>query len=292
MKALLLCGFALLGSAFASANQPVLWNPSVISGDATVTWIGTEEARFLRISSSSDSPSVIRLSVIPEPGVQSLFYGIDGHVRYEGVSDTSFLEMWSHYPNPEDEEKPLTYFSRTLANRGVLKNIQGDSPWRFFRLPFHRSSSSSPPQKLIINLHLKGPGIVELREQAHLNEFPHYRTMLSVPGEWWSGTFGNSLGAVLGSFIGIWGGLIGLLSGRGKARSFVMTSLLLFLILGGIFLLTGLLAVLVKQPYHVYYPLLLMGAILVPVSLSSRNSTRKRYQAQEQGKMDALDAVT
>ena len=107
---------------------------------------------------------------------------------------------------------------------------------------------------------------------------------------WWSHRQAGWIGAIAGSAFGCIGGTVGILIGRGKARRFVLASLVILPLLGAGGLVLGFIAVAMSQPWAVYYGPLLLGLLLVVIPLSQRRAARKRYEQLELRKMQAMDA--
>lgn len=107
---------------------------------------------------------------------------------------------------------------------------------------------------------------------------------------WWTDRAGGWIGGIGGGLIGVLGGTIGVLAGFGKARRFVLAMTAGLTLLGAISLIVGATAWAQGQPYAVYYPLLLGGAILVFVCGLNLPALRRRYQQMELQKMAAMDA--
>jgi hypothetical protein len=78
---------------------------------------------------------------------------------------------------------------------------------------------------------------------------------------------------------------------RRKARRLVLTTMLALVGLCIVSLVTGGITLVVRQPYAVLFPLLLIGVILVAVFGSGYRTTRRGYEETELRKMHALDAV-
>ncbi len=99
--------------------------------------------------------------------------------------------------------------------------------------------------------------------------------------------YGGIAGGVLGSLGGILGAMAGTLAPKGKGRSFVLGAFTLMILIGAGHLLLGLYALANRQPYGIWYPLVLIGSILTIVMGSLRPVVRKRYQEAEARKMEA-----
>lgn len=78
---------------------------------------------------------------------------------------------------------------------------------------------------------------------------------------WWNEEHIGWVGSAIGGTLGVLGGAVGTLAGLRRARTFVLTSSLILAVLGVVFLGGGVVAYLDGQPYHVYFPLLLSGAV-------------------------------
>jgi hypothetical protein len=108
---------------------------------------------------------------------------------------------------------------------------------------------------------------------------------------WWTSHDGFLLGAIGGSVIGIlgglYGGLIGVLAPKGIGGRVLVPIHIGFVVVGIVSLITGLIAVFMHQPYHVFYPLLLCGGILTFVMGGLLPLVVIRYRQADTRKMDA-----
>lgn len=105
-------------------------------------------------------------------------------------------------------------------------------------------------------------------------------------------TFGALFGAIVGggggTLIGIFGGVAGsYLIPRGKGRGFVLGTLVTVAGLGLVMLAIGIYALVVGQPYGIWYPILLCGVIFSVVCGSMVPAIRKQYAAAEQRRLEA-----
>ena len=99
--------------------------------------------------------------------------------------------------------------------------------------------------------------------------------------------YGGIGGGLLGSLGGILGAVAGALAPKGKGRGFILGAFTFLTAVGAANLLLGIYAVIERQPYGIYYPLLLIGVILTAICGSLRPVVRKRYEEAERRKMDA-----
>ena len=109
--------------------------------------------------------------------------------------------------------------------------------------------------------------------------------------EWWdaqtAGLVGGILGGGLGALAGIFGALAGTLAPRGIARTFVIGTHVTILGVGVALLLAGVYALLVGQPYHVFFPLLLPGFVICAVMGPLLPVVGSRYRQAEQRRIEA-----
>src|SRR5262245_2302780 len=103
--------------------------------------------------------------------------------------------------------------------------------------------------------------------------------------EWWNahdgaliGTFAGAGGGVLG---GVFGSLIGVLAPRGIGRRVIVPLHIAVVLSGAACLVAGVVAVIAGQPYHVFYPLLLIGGILTLVMGGLLPVVLARYRQAE-----------
>lgn len=238
----------------------------------------------LKLEHAGTGPASFTLVEVSDPGISELTYAVTGQVRYEDVAGTSYLEMLNYFADGS------WFFSRTLADVGPLASISGSSDWRDFQLPamLGEDPSTAMPDRLVLNLHLEGPGTVYLSELrlAHIET-----SAIGVPaGAWWSDRTGGLVGGIAGSLLGLIGASIGGLTGSGRGRPVVMALLMLMIVIGSISLVTGIVALVMSQPYGVAYPLLLLGVLSAGLGGMLFPGIRKRFDEVELRRMQALDA--
>jgi len=236
----------------------------------------------LKVDHRQSEPDSVALLVIEEPGVRASQYALTGKVRYEDVEGTGYLEMWNCFP---DGGK---YFTRTLASHGLLRSLEGSSDWRDFSLPFIITEGHERPERLIVNLTFDGAGTVYLGPLC-LVEYADGEDPLAVSGAWCGDRTAGLVGGIAGAVFGCLGGLIGILAGKGKARRLVMGLTAAIVPLGVAIFAAGVVALVLKQPYCVYYPLLLLGGLSAVIMAPMRRSLRHRYEQIELRKMEAMD---
>ena len=82
-----------------------------------------------------------------------------------------------------------------------------------------------------------------------------------------------------------------MLASLGRARLFVFGALYLLIVAGAGMLITGFTALLMKQPYAVYYPLLLIGVLATVLPLGLLPRMKQHYAELELRKMQARDRL-
>jgi hypothetical protein len=210
---------------------------------------------------------------------QSPGYVVHGKVRYRDVEGTAYLEMWSVMPNGD------RYFSRTVADFGPMRNIQGTSDWREFELPFNLMGTKPESVTLEINVVMPGKGTIEVSELT----LSHLPTSVGWFDNRTSGWIGSVMGCVVACFGALGGILAGFLMPRGKGRRLITGMFVFGIVVGAILLVVGMTALLSGQPYHVWYSFLLPGGIMIAVFSLVLPGIRKRYEQVELSKMQALD---
>ncbi|MHC4824257.1 MAG: hypothetical protein ACYTEP_09590 [Planctomycetota bacterium] len=117
--------------------------------------------------------------------------------------------------------------------------------------------------------------------------------LLQDPTPWFSTETSAMVGGFGGAAVGILGGCVGAAAGvlapKGKGRGFVLGTMTSCAALGVLVLIAGIYALIVGQPYGVWYPLVLLGALLTGVIGGLIPMVRKRYAEAEQRRLDADD---
>jgi hypothetical protein len=103
--------------------------------------------------------------------ITSTHYAIVGRLKYTNVSAGSYLEMLSYFAPEKEGGAEGWYFSRTLADAGPMAKLEGTDEGRDFILPFDASGTKTKLVRIVLNLHLGGPGAVELSD-VKLVQYP------------------------------------------------------------------------------------------------------------------------
>lgn len=230
----------------------------------------------LRVEGTGE-PRVVTLLTIDSPRIAGTRYLVSGQVRYEGVEGVGYLEMWSHFPGGG------RFFSRGLVEIGPMAKLTGTSGWRAFALPFDATGASGMPTRLVLNVVLQGRGTVDVGPVSLTSQDA------GTAGAWWPERTGGLIGAVAGGVVGCLGALIGTLTSLGRARRLVVAAATGLVIAGAAAFVAGIVAVTGSQPYAVWFPLTICGALGAVLPLGLLPTIRRRYEERELRAMRAQD---
>ena len=250
-------------------------------------------SRSILINKKLNQDSQYQVMEIQAPSIQTAAYALQGEVAYELSGEPGYLELVSFFPGKNNDHQ--SYFTRSMAEKGALGQLKGTKEWRPFILPFYRNASGNlldieipPPNRLILNVIIPDSGVVALRniELVNLTRQPD---LMAAPGQWWPQTRGSLVFGLLGTLIGVLGGVIGYVSKKPKAQFFIDQAILISIGLGSVFVIIGVIAAILNQPYHVVFPLLLTGCILLFVFGLVKRKRFIQKRALELRRMDSFD---
>jgi len=286
MKTILLLLTAIMVTAAARADEQVIstfsWKELADAGNLTAGALTGDNA--LKVENHGPGAMSATVLTIVQPKITTDFYSVTGEVRYDDVEGDGFLEMWSHFG------ETAAYFSRTLGITGPMAKLTGTSDWRTFTLPFNAKGASSRASKLVVNVYLPSKGSVLLRN-LKLVQSTSFDAATAHSGGGWSGRTAGIVGGVGGVLIGCLGAVIEWLAVRGKAQRFVVNAVRVLIGVGVASALGGFAAVALRQPYGVWYALLLLGVLVVVIFPFRLRSYQDRYRAFELRRMTSMDAT-
>lgn len=112
-----------------------------------------------------------------------------------------------------------------------------------------------------------------------------------IAAEWWTGSTAGWIGGLGGGGVGLLGALLGGIGGplaqKGRARPLVVGGFVGAIALCALSLGAGLVALALGQPYHVWYPLVLPGAIGTLVFSVLLPQLLRAYARAEQRRVEA-----
>lgn len=111
------------------------------------------------------------------------------------------------------------------------------------------------------------------------------------PTPWFSAHTANLIGGWGGATVGVLGAIVGSTVGtmapKGQGRGFVLGLMGFCIVLGAIVFGTGITAVSLGQPYAIWYPLVMLGALPAGIMGALFPMVRRRYAEAEQRRLDA-----
>jgi len=233
----------------------------------------------LKIENTNETPQDFLLLKISDPSVIKKAQVFYCELKCENVSGEGSLRLWSRFPPAASGSDVIN------ARQDDHLHLSGTSNWKPHHLEIIPDEPAGWPRfwpnQFEVGLYLPGHGTVYVRPVK----------LLGVVSSWWSPQQAGLIGGIGGSLIGCLGGLIGLLVSKGRARNFVLASVKCFIVLGILLTIAGLLAAVLKQPYAVWYALLLPGVILVFVFSLNLHSIQRRYDELEIRRMTSMDAT-
>jgi hypothetical protein len=246
----------------------------------------------LKIANTNVTALQLQLLKISKPSISKKLYAIKGEIKYENVQGDGYLEMWNFFPPINPGMPEGRYFSRTLGVGGEMGKLSGTANWRAFMLPFDSTGGSTLPTRLEINIFLPGKGTVYVGP-VKLVEYTGslFGAGVTPPNAWWSDQAAGLIGGIGGGTLGCLGSLLAWLAWKGLARRFVVVAAWLLIGLGVASGLGGVVALTLKQPYAVWFPLLLGAALLLGIIPFRLRSYLKHYEDLELRRMTAIDAL-
>jgi len=232
------------------------------------------DVECLLIESSASDPFNAEIFAVTEPGVTQPAYALRARIRYDDVEGRGYFEMWNYFPDGG------AYFTRTLAVTGPMASLSGSSDWRDLALPFSAAGTPQRPSKLVVNLVLSGKAKIWV-EPPVLYQYGENESPVSASTAWWTDRQSGMIGGIGGGVVGLLAALVGVFCSLGRARSLVLGLMLVAVVAGVIAFFSGVIALFLRQPYGVWYPLMLGGGLSALLFGALRPGVRKRYTERE-----------
>ncbi len=242
---------------------------------ATVHGPGGEATTAIQLAAGGKI-SIYTLAVSELPRISSSDYVLRGRVKYNNHVPGSYLELLNDFGDQG------TYFTRTLADDGPMKKLDGTSDWRDFELPFH-AQPGMVPKRLTLKAFLPVNCRIAVAE-------PLVVVPLNQLEGWWNERQAGLIGGSLAAIVLVLGCLVGLSAAASKplpTASLCGAGLAICVAA----LLVGLAAGNAGQPGHVVYPPLLIGAAGACVFGFTLRGVAHRSQIEELRRMSAADVV-
>ena len=243
-----------------------------------------------KVENDQSVPKTERIATI-EYKPKSSVYVLRGRVRHHEIEGESYFQVLHVMPDGS------RYYSRTLTESEMQRRIPGTNGWREFELPFNLMGAKPELVTLEIDAIMRGKGTIEVTELtvsdlSGIDLTSAFR--LPASGEWFDARTGNMGGGIGGTLMGCYGALFGILCGilvpLGKGKRLLYGMILFAFVMGVFSLVVGITAVFCGQPYHVWYPFVLLGGITIFVFPAPYLTIRQQYAQVELRKMQALDA--
>jgi hypothetical protein len=200
---------------------------------------------------------------------QAARYAANGPLNY---NDAAFGLISSTPPNVSGGDE--------ITNR-LWIDFGGTSNWKRYSFLRIAKMNENPPDSVELIVQLPGPGTIYLRPIK----------IRGVTQDWWGAALAGVAAGIGGTLFGCCGALIGCLAAMGKARRFVLATTKCLIALGIILTIAGVAAVVSRQPYFIYYPLVLVGGVLTFVFSINLYPIKRRYEDQEIRRMASMDAT-
>jgi hypothetical protein len=261
----------------------------------------------LKIENTNSTPLEIDLLEITNASILNQLHSISCDIKYENVENTHGNSSSSLHKMVESSQmitmdmgsiKYNTWGAGGLETtrlllpdapggdvktNGSYSLIAGTSNWLPCGLPVALFSETDLV-RVDLKLFLPGTGTVYLRPVKLMGYTQRgLSPQLGV-------VIGVSAG-LGGAGIGCFGALIGCLVGMGKARRFVLAMAKIFIGLGILLMMAGIIAAACHQPWPVWYSLLLAGFVLTIVFSVNLYPIKRRYDELEIRRMTSMDAA-
>jgi hypothetical protein len=251
----LLTLLTLAAAGRANTDTPLLVEPAEV--------IGTDGTTRVTIASSD------RLDFSTHEA-----HFLRGEVMFENVEGIARLVVRGEFASNRHRTMEPVF----VANPN--NEVTGSSDWLRFVSIVQPIGGKEKPTRIHLEVTMPGKGVVRVRDVVL-----EARNRLA----WWSSRTSGLIGAAVGTSVGILGAVIGVLGPRGKGRRITIIGFALGMTVGAACLLVGLVALFSRQPYAVWYPLVLTGVLLCVTLPVIAMVIRKAQTQQELNRMRAAD---
>ena len=218
------------------------------------------------IKAQTETGATVRLFEVADPGIDNMTLVYEALVRTE-MSGRAYLQMWCRFPAKGE------FFSL-----GLDTEAQGTRGWTLMRTSFFLKKGEKP-DLIRLNLVLEGKGSAWIKDIR----------LLRGTSPWFDIGWASYSGAIAGCVLGLWGALVGTLGARGKARRFVIGSTWTIVVACSIVLAAGAAALIARQPYEIWFPLALIGALGTTIPAAHLMQMSRAYREAERRRMSAQD---
>lgn len=261
-------GGSSAGVAWSELREGGALHAGEITGEGHLRVEGTDE----RVHVATFGTGALREDV----------WSLRGRVRHE-VEGKAYFEMWSELSDGS------RYFTRGLADSGVLGAMRSNSGWRPFVLPFFSKAEAPEPACVELHVVFEGKGRVELSPVRLAGHAPGEDP--TVPdGAWWGSRTGGWIGGVTGGLLGVLGAIVGTMASRGRGRRWVLGLMGTVVAVGALLLAVAAVGWTLGQGFGVVFPLVLCGGLMTILFGGLLPVVRARFTEAERRRMAAMDA--
>lgn len=232
--------------------------------------------------------ATVPLGSFPIEGMKADVYALQLDVEFQVTSSPAYFEMWTTLSNGG------RFFSKTLSSSGPTSHLLGAKSHHEVLVPASIKGSEVKATHCDLSLVLPGGGSVKIHRARMLDVPAGFRLIGMTPGQWYPGWMGGVIGAIFGVLCGCLGAFYGYAWRTGTAWNAMQYFPTAMGMMSGVILIAGVVALVVKQPYHVWYPLMLVGVLGVVLAPTIRWQTMKQVSQNlgsfEDRRMQAMDA--
>ena len=253
----------------------------------------------LKIGNTNNAPQEITFLTITDSALLKKAELIALDVKYENVQE-ELIPVTNRFGNRRGPWESAVSGSLTLLlhyppeaqggdenTNSSSYDLEGTSNWKpqtFNVGPYPGAERDIFPTQAELKIKLPATGTVYVRPVK----------LIGYAQRWLSPQLGVVIGVVAGiggAGIGCFGALIGCLVGLGKGRRFVLATTKMFIGLGILLMIAGIIAAACHLPWPAWYSMLLMGFVLAIVFSVNLYPIKRRYDELEIRRMTSMDAT-
>lgn len=218
-------------------------------------FVTTASDGTVTISVPAGQAATIPLGEYPTTAMQSRVYAVQMQVDHAVGSAPAYFEMWTSL------REGGAFFSKTLGTQGPMRHLLGHETGRDVIIPASLEGSNKSATRCNLSLVLPAGGDVTIRKARMLDVPAGLHFLVAASGQWFPGWMGGVIGAVFGVACGCLGSLYRYSHRSGFLWNAMQHFPIALTAISAVILLAGIAALRVKQPYAVWYPLVLIGVL-------------------------------
>lgn len=243
----------------------------------------------ITIDAPAGQAVTVPLGTFTVDGMKSRTYALQLWIDYSVGSAPAYFEMWTTL------ERGDAFFSKTLGSSGPMAHLLGDRVGREVIVPASLEGSAENAVSSSLSLVLPEGGKVTIHKARMLDVPVGLGIVTHVAGQWFPAWMGGVLGGIFGVVFGCLGSFYQNARRTGRCWSVMQRFPLFMGCVAGLSLVAAMIGFAIGQPYHVWYPLGLMGVlggVLAPVmQRQAAKQLQREDQSFEDRQMQAMDAT-